>query len=222
MSPKHRATRLAWAFALAAASGSASAEVITLTFEGLLNLEGVGGFYNGGTGSQGSAGTNYGVGFGPNALAVIDADAGGTGNFANEPSPSTVLFFSTGTAVLNYAPGFTDGFSFYFSTNTLTGVVRVYDGLNATGTLLGSLNLPALGGDCQGDPNGGFCNWSAASLAFTSVARSIDFGGTVNRVAYDNVTFGSATPGGIGVPEPGTLVLMGAALVGVLVARKRA
>lgn len=53
-------------------------------------------FYNGGTDSQGNSGVNYGVNFGSNALAAIDYDAGGTGQFANEPSASTTMTFLTG------------------------------------------------------------------------------------------------------------------------------
>jgi len=85
----------------------ASAAVIVLDFEGAGNSAQLLNFYNGGTDSQGNSGTNHGIQFGSNALSIIDADApGGTGNIANEPSPSTVMFFLTGSANLNYAPGF--------------------------------------------------------------------------------------------------------------------
>ena len=48
---------------------------------------------------------------------------------------------------------------------------------------------------------------------------SIDFGGTANYIAYDDVTFGSITPG---VPEPSTYALMALGLAGIgLVTRRR-
>lgn len=201
-----------------AAPGVASAAVVTLDFEGVGDLAQVLEFYNGGTDSQGNSGTNYGVSFGENALGVIDADAGGSGNIGNEPTPSTALFFLTGSAVLNYSAGFTTGFSFWYSTVSFAGIVNVWDGLNATGNLLGTINLAALGAG-PGDPNGAFSNWAIGSLGFAGTALSIDFGGTVNQVAYDNITFGSENPNP--TPEPGTLALLGFGLAGLGVARRR-
>ncbi len=197
----------------------ATASVITLNFEGAGDQAQLLDFYNGGTDSVGNSGSNYGVGFGSNALSLVDADAGGSGNFGNEPSPNTIMFFLSGTAVLNYAPGFTTGFSFYYSSST-DAVVNVYSGLNATGTLLGSIHLNAQAFDgCSGDPTGQFCNWSAAGVAFAGTAMSIDFGGTVNQTGYDNITFGSATPT---VPEPSTYALLALGLAGVgAIARRR-
>lgn len=204
--------------ALGSAAMPAIAGPVTLDFEGLQNGEAINGFYNGGTGSLGSSGANYNVQFGPNALALIDSDAGGGGNFANEPTPSTIMFFTTGSAVLNYAQGFTTGFSFYYTTVAFDGVVNVYDDLNAAGNLLGSINLLALGVG-TGDPTGDFGNWVVGSLNFSGTAKSVDFGGTVNQVGYDNITFGSTNPNA--VPEPSTLVLAGLAFSGLLGLRRR-
>ncbi|RIX40315.1 MAG: PEP-CTERM sorting domain-containing protein [Rhodocyclales bacterium GT-UBC] len=202
-------------------AGAAQADVITLTFEGVGNQASVNNFYNGGTDSLGNSGTNYGIQFGTNSLGLIDADANGGngGNFANEPSPSTILFFLSGTAILNYMPGFTTGFSFYYTSSTAASV-NVYDGLDATGNLLGSIDLTAnFNNNCTGDPTGRFCHWDIGSLAFTGVAKSIDFGGTVDNTGYDNITFGSTNPSG--VPEPTTIALLGLGLVGAAVTRRR-
>lgn len=205
--------------ALAAVASNASAAVITLDFEGAGNQAQLLEFYNGGTDSQGNSGVDYDISFGENALSIIDADDGGSGNIGNEPSPSTVLFFLSGSAILNYEAGFDTGFSFFYTSVSFSGTVSVYDGLDGTGNLLGTIDLPALGAG-PGDPNGSFSNWAAAGLEFDGIAKSIDFGGTVNQIAYDNVTFGSATPTPA-IPEPSTYALMALGLAGMgFVARR--
>jgi hypothetical protein len=197
---------------LALAASASSAAVIVLDFEGLQNLEAIDNFYNGGTGSLGSSGTNYGVEFSPATLAVIDQDAGGTGNIANEPSPDTTMFFlDANDAILNYAAGFATGFSFFYSSAT-AAVVTVYDDLNATGNVIGQINLvPQFNDNCTGDPNGSFCNWTPIGVAFPGIAKSIDFAGTANQTTFDDITFGSAIPNP--TPVPGTLALLSAGLL---------
>jgi len=208
------------ALALATATVATAAPVV-LTFEGLGNLERVNEFYNGGVGGSGSGpGTNYGVSFGSSALAIIDQDAGGSGNFGGEPSPSTVLFFLTGSAVLNIASGFDTGFSFFYSAINNPGTVNVYDGVGATGTLLASIFLPITPSN-GGDPTGAFSPFLPIGVTFAGTARSVDFGGTVNQIGFDDITFGSAVPGTV-VPEPASMMLLGAGLLGLAAVRRRA
>jgi PEP-CTERM motif len=214
-----RLLALLFAFGLFYAAPAVAA-VIVLDFEGAGDQAALLDFYNGGTDSQGNSGVNFGIEFGANALSLIDADAGGSGNFANEPSPSTILFFLAGTAILNYEPGFDTGFSFFYSSST-AATVNVYDGLNATGNLIGTIDLAAQHTlNCVGDPSGTFCNWTPIGVSFNGIARSIDFGGTVNQTGYDNITFGSATPGDT-VAEPATLTLLGLGLAGLAFWRRR-
>ena len=208
------------ALGLMAGVGATNASAFVLTFEGLQDQEFIQEFYNGGTGSAGSSGPNLGVSFGGTALSLIDADAGGTGNFANEPSADTIAFFLTGSdLVMNVAAGFTTGFSFFYTSSTAASVT-VWSGLNATGVLLGTLNLIAQFNTCGagGDPTGAFACWDPVGVAFGGTALSVSFAGTANQTGFDDITIGSSTPG---VPEPGTLVLLGIGLTTLAVSRRR-
>ena len=207
--------------ALLAALAAPGQAVTLLTFEGLQNLEPVQNYYNGGAGGFGSVGPNLGIVFNANALAIIDADAGGTGNFGGEPSPDTALFFLSGTAILNYAAGFDTGFSFYYSAINQPGSINVYDGIDGTGNLLASLNLPTTPFNGGPDPTGQFSPFLPIGVAFNGIARSIDFGGTVNQIAFDNITFGSATPSNGEVPEPATWTMVAGGVLALLFSRRR-
>ena len=213
------------ALALAVMTTTSPAAAITvLTFEGLQNLESIDGFYNGANGGFGSGpGPSLGITFSANALAIIDSDAGGSGNIGGEPSPSTVLFFLSGTAAtMNVPAGFDTGFSFYYSSVNVPGLINVWDGLDGTGNLLASLVLPMtpLGG--APDPTGAYSPFLAMGVAFNGIAHSVDFGGTVDQIAFDDITLGSITPGSAlavadterAVPEPGSFLLVVAGMLG--------
>lgn len=210
---------------LAAMATSSFAAPVVLDFEGAGNGAQLLQFYNGGTDSQGNSGANVGISFGSTAQALVDSDAGGTFSFANEPSPSTVLSFLHSTSgVINYAGGFMTGFSFSYSA-VRPVTVTLYDGLNATGGVLGTLTLPAqaLNDGCIGDPTGSFCNWTAASTGFGGTARSIGFAVAQGAAMFDNFSFDSPATGQEEnqIPLPGTLLLSAPALTGLAWVRRR-
>lgn len=205
-------------------ASNAFAVPIVLDFEGLDNSESIEGFYNGGTSQNGNSGANFGVSFSQNTLAIIDSDAGGTGNIGGEPSGDTVMFFLTGaSAIMNVAAGFDTGFSFFYSAINNAGSVEVFDGLGGTGNILASLNIPVTSSD-GGDPNGDFSPFFDIGVGFNGTAMSVSFAGVQNQIGFDNITFGSITAGGsaaTSVPEPGSFLLLGLGLTGLFLSRKK-
>jgi hypothetical protein len=200
--------------------GSAHA-AITLTFDelnGSVN-ESPAEFYNGGFGSAGTGpGPSDGISFSNNTITGCQTStACSNTNADGSPSqPNIIFFLSGGASVMNVAAGFDTGFSFFYSAINVPGVVNVFDGLNGTGNLLASLNLAVT--PSFGDPScaGSFCPLVPFGVTFSGIAHSVNFAGTDNQIAFDNITLGSAIPGGAGVPEPSAwmLTILGFGMVG--------
>ena len=217
--------------AIAATAMSAKAGVIDLTFEGLAPYPQsevtVGDFYNGGMDGAGITGPNFGITFPSNALMLalntLTQNPSNTsrGGLGDPDSQLGGLFFLSGSSTfLDDPAGFTSGFSFNYSAITEGGSIQVYSGLDGTGTLLATLTLPTTPSDCPGY-NAGFCPFVPIGVTFPGTAESINFGGTANQIVFDDVTFGSSTPGN-GVPEPALLPLLGIGLLGLVsIGRKR-
>ena len=220
--------RIALLFVLTAliAATAFGGGVITLTFEGLQTGEAVDNYYAGGNGGDGSGpGPDYGITFTSDSLAIISAAApGGSGNFDGAPSMPTILFFTSGAGdTMNVAAGFTTGFSFYYSSVSYAGSVGVYSGVDGTGTLLTTVDLPttpAGGAGCSGGY--AYCPWEPAGATFEGTAESVVFGGVANQIGFDNITLGAATPTGspAPIPEPTTVALLGSG-IGVVALRRR-
>jgi hypothetical protein len=185
----------------------ANAATIAMNFDTLQNNELVNNYYNGGTGSLGSGpGPNFGVTF-TNAQ-VLNEFANNEGLLVTPPNSITFL---TGIgAIMNVAAGFTTGFSFNYSAPFEGGLVTVWSGLNGTGTLLSSLNLPSTpnGGSTPGCGGHNFCPDLPFGVTFAGTAESVNFSGTANEIVYDDITLGSSTPITGAIPEPSTWAMM--------------
>jgi hypothetical protein len=174
----------------------ARGDVVLLTFEGLQYAEQVLNFYDGGTGSMGSMGTNYGITFDTYALALTH------GGYNGEPSPPTIMSLinqqgSPGeplTVNMDVSGGFLTGLTFYdvvIDVGT-KGTIAIYSGLDGTGNQLASMTL----------------NYTSSTfspqeeLNFSGVAHSVVFKGGNDQIGFDNIGFVTPT-----VPEPSSLIL---------------
>ncbi|HND56372.1 MAG TPA: hypothetical protein PLV92_28335, partial [Pirellulaceae bacterium] len=215
--PRSRSMRSSYKLSAIAAGlmfafGSAQADVVVLNFEGINATYPSGSaqvldFYNGGMSSDGTSGTNYGVEFTDNALAICLNTPGvvcsntSRGGFAPGSELGALFWLNGPNTYMNYAAGFEEGFSFYYAAPNTPGSVSVYDGLNGTGTLLAALDLGLTPSTCGSEYSAGYCPFVAAGVGFAGIAKSISFAGTANYIVFDDVTFGSTVPG---VPEPTT------------------
>jgi PEP-CTERM motif len=217
-------------------SGSARAAVIDLTFEGINSTYPSGyafinGFYDGGTSSDGTSGPNYGIAFSSNAQAIclnttgVSCSNTSRGGLGDPNSQKGALFFLSGTAAaMDVAAGFTTGFSFNYTAINVPGSVSVYSGLDGTGALLATLALPTTPSGCSGIPaadGAGFCPFFPIGVSFSGTAESVEFAGVENQIVFDDVTFGSATPGQTPLPATAPLLAGGLGLIGLLARRRK-
>jgi hypothetical protein len=159
---------------------------VLLDFEGVENFERALGYYDGEEGG----GIDYGVYFGSSWVGLVDSDAGGTGEIANEPSNSTVLTLFTFDEYVNSTVSVEEGFtqlSFQYA-STFDVDINVYDGPLGYGELIDTGTLLATGvcddefveGEFPfcGDPTGFVGVWLNYSVPeFEGVARSVAFMG---------------------------------------------
>ena len=219
--------------ATVAFAGMAQAAVISLNFEGIApypngNNVAIMDYYNGGTSSIGTSGPNYGVHMSSNALLLclnsttVVCSNTSRGGLAPGSAKGGLFFLSGASTTLNYAAGFDTGFSFnYAEPNTNGGFIQVFDGLDGSGTQLASFNLSLTPSNCPGY-GAAYCPFVPIGVLFSGTARSIVFGGVANFVVFDDVTFGSGTPGP-GVPEPAewALLLAGFGMAGAALRHRR-
>ena len=207
--------------ALLLAAFAASAAPIRIDFEGLRDGERIAGYYDGARGGSGSGpGAAYGVRF-ESGLAAVDADAGGSGDFGGEPSPSTVGAPENFTMLLSVPGGFGNGLALHYSNPGGTLNVRVYPTTDATDAWLADLYFGATPRGGAPDPTGAFGPFVAVGETFAGTARSVlIFSRGPGGFYIDDLVLGSADPRATPVPVPSTALLLLAGLA-ALAARTR-
>lgn len=159
-----------------------------LTFEGIPNNTPVGTYHG-----------PVDVIFGTSWLGIIDADAGGSGNFANEPSPSTTAYFlDTNDISIQLSPP-VRFVQFQYSAAALSLPVTVYAYDNANNLIATSsgnvVGTDYDGAQCVGDPTGNFCSWAQINLisAVNNIASVKITGAVANFFGIDNLYFCTST-----------------------------
>ena len=133
------------------------------------------------------------VTFGGSWTGLVDTDAGGFGNIANEPSPSTVAWTDSLEAVTFASPVGSVSFMYTLNTNGGTPAVTFRD---TAGNTLGTRTMDVCGATpcgntCGGDPAGEFCAWASISFDVSSPpgVASFDINGARGRWAIDDLTY---------------------------------
>ncbi|MBW4494460.1 MAG: VCBS repeat-containing protein [Oscillatoria princeps RMCB-10] len=159
--------------------GSVSSGTL-LNFEGVGDLNYVNNFY-----------ASRGVTFSENAVAVVDSDAGGSGDFGGEPTPNTVIAYAEGDSItmnLNQAQAIASGqISFDYTSPNQTHEVKIYDGLNGTGKLLASATLGRTPFAGAPDPRGQFSPLVPFTMNFVGNAKSVVLGSQKYEIGVDDI-----------------------------------
>ena len=128
----------------------------------------------------------------PNALGLIDSDAGGSGNIGGEPSPSAVLFWLDGAEVIISRPaGFVGAVSFWYSAPFTMASVAISSDLYGEGVEYAAADLPLTPESGAPDPTGVFSPFVFVEVPFNGVAKSIRVTGGANQIAIDDIQLGA-------------------------------
>ncbi|MEM1250298.1 MAG: hypothetical protein AAGK22_28275 [Acidobacteriota bacterium] len=162
-----------------------------IDFEGLVNGQTIG-----------TVRGDIDVDFGSSWISLVDEDAGGFGNFANEPSPSTIASFLETTDPISFSKGVQFVELFYSADSTsLPVTLNAWSQRDGRGqkvaTITGNtIGVADEGAPCSGDPNGRFCLFSVLSLTSESdeiLSITIE-GAAGDRFGFDDMTFCTGEP----------------------------
>lgn len=218
----------------------AGAAVTVLGFEGVnltypsATYAKIQNFYDGGTSSVGTSGTNFGISFAGNAVAVClnalsgscsNASAGGLSATSGQ---GALGIDSGGSTYLNFATPYTGLIAFRYQVlSNAFAVIQAFDGPNGTGTALQAplALFNTVPGGCP-TFNAPLCTLGPGGLGGVINAQSIVFSGQPGKFVFDDLTFGGGNDPGsppADVPEPETwaLLLGGFAVVGTALRRRR-
>jgi hypothetical protein len=163
----------------------AASDPITLDFEEYDNLTAVAERYS-----------DRGLSFSDNALVISSAhrlindrsESKFGGNFETSASGVNALAYGVGDEItVNIAEGFESELSFDYASPFFEHDVIIFDGLNASGTVLAKASLSKT---TLLDFPSAYSLFESTTIAFEGVARSISFGSHTNKIAFDNIQFG--------------------------------
>lgn len=136
-----------------------------------------------------------GVNFSTNALAIVSVQQGGSGNFidplTNPGQLAQAITYDQGQSIIiDVIDGFDDKFSFRYASPFVNHQVTIYDGINGTGNILASVQLPQTA-DSNLTPGAYILeNNPASNLFFEGTAKSVVLGSQSNKLLINNITFG--------------------------------
>ncbi len=198
------------------------------TYASILN------FYNGGTSSDGTSGTNFGISFSSDAVAVCMNALGGSCSNAsrNGTSPTSSqggLGMKTGAATmyLDFTAPYTGFIAFRYQVTGFPVSIQAFDGPGGSGTALTSaLILTPTAGPCPAY-NALMCNLGPGGLGSVTNAKSLVFVGLPGHFVFDDLTFGAGNdpldpPAGAPEPAAWAMMLLGFGGMGAALRRRRA
>jgi hypothetical protein len=232
------------AVAAALLAPAAQAAVVVLGFEGVnptypsATSAQILTFYDGGASSAATTGTNFGISFASNAVAVCLNKLGGTCSNASRgglsvTSARAALGIDSGTSTyLDFATAYSGAIAFSYQVAPgFSATIQAFSGLGGTGAALtGPLALfDTNPGGCP-TYNAPLCFLGPGGLGSVVGAQSIVFSGTARKFVFDDLTFGAGndplSPPAFShsVPEPAAwaLMILGFAGVGAALRHRKA